>query len=254
VTTVHLISFPKCGRTWLRLMIGKALIDHYGLKGANPVRLREAGRLLFEVHHDGDPHLERPDGIGTDKSYYRADRVIFLVRDPRDVMVSLFFHRTRRDPRDPVPDTLPAFIDSNSGGLGSLIAFYNAWARGRRQPAGFLLVRYEDIHRDAIGELRRVLGFMGVRVAEETMQQAVDFASFENMRHYERANALEAPELAPANVGDDESYKVRRGLVGGYVDYLDAETIERMNRRINAELDDYFDYYKEAGADGKAQG
>jgi len=38
-TKIYVLSYPKCGRTWLRLMIGKALDEHYQLGIANPMEL-----------------------------------------------------------------------------------------------------------------------------------------------------------------------------------------------------------------------
>jgi hypothetical protein len=32
--TVFLLSYPKAGRTWLRALVGKALVEHYGLPEA----------------------------------------------------------------------------------------------------------------------------------------------------------------------------------------------------------------------------
>ena len=39
---VYILSYPKTGRTWLRALVGKALVDNYGLP---PQRLLETGAL-----------------------------------------------------------------------------------------------------------------------------------------------------------------------------------------------------------------
>ena len=41
-TETVVVSYPKCGRTWLRALVGKALVDHYGLP---PARLLDTGGL-----------------------------------------------------------------------------------------------------------------------------------------------------------------------------------------------------------------
>lgn len=40
-----LISDPKCGRTWLRLMLGRIFQTHFGLTDANLLELDELGQL-----------------------------------------------------------------------------------------------------------------------------------------------------------------------------------------------------------------
>jgi hypothetical protein len=43
-------------------------------------------------------------------------------------------------------------------------------------------------------------------------------------------------------VNDDETYKVRRGEIGGYVDYCDEKTIDYMNDLIKKELSANYGY------------
>ena len=49
--------------------------------------------------------------------------------------------------------------------------------------------------------------------------------------------------LQPGDVNDPESYKVRRGKIGGYVDYLDPSDVEYADQAMSA-LDPRFGYQK----------
>ena len=61
-----LISYPKSGRTWLRLMLGKALRDHFDLKLAKQGDLLSIQKFTkidrriprLELSHDGSPFLQ----------------------------------------------------------------------------------------------------------------------------------------------------------------------------------------------------
>jgi hypothetical protein len=53
--------------------------------------------------------------------------------------------------------------------------------------------------------------------------EALDFSRFENMQKLEAAGAFDSKILRPGDVRDPESFKVRRGKVGGYREYLSAE-------------------------------
>ena len=50
---VYLISYPKCGRTWLRVMIAKAIAIHFQLQETN-LNLLDLRRLIY--YH---PHIPR---------------------------------------------------------------------------------------------------------------------------------------------------------------------------------------------------
>ncbi len=86
--------------------------------------------------------------------------------------------------------------------------------------------------------------------------RAVEIASFENMRRLEEGDlqapgaalvaALKEEALRPFDAGDPESFKVRRGKVGGYVDYLARPDIEFLHREI-ARLDPRYGYGMHAG-------
>src|SRR5688572_19096467 len=74
-TPVHLLSYPGCGRTWLTLLIGKSLVDHYKLDGANPINVHELHGIdprvpRMTVRHDGRPQLRAPGEVERDKSRF----------------------------------------------------------------------------------------------------------------------------------------------------------------------------------------
>lgn len=245
---VCLLSFHKCGRTWLVFMIGSAIKHHYGVDVRNPLDLgalhrRRPGDVpLMVAHHDGGPQHQFPEDIETDKGQYRDKRVLFLVRDPRDVLVSAYFQKTRRNIS--YAGELADFIDEARGSLRSNIRFYNIWADNRDVPEAFLLVTYEDLKARPREELRRVLDFIGLAaVSDDAVARAVDDGRFDNMRRLETANALGTGRLAPRDAADTDSYKTRRGVVGGYVDYLSPEQVAHVDAVIRDELSPYYGCY-----------
>jgi hypothetical protein len=260
---VYLVSFPKCGRTWLTLLIGRAVQQHFGLDGADPLHLRKLGDLRADVPriaptHDELAHWKRPDELSADKSRYKGKKVIFLVRDPRDTFVSNYFQKKKRvkesrtlflfrkrghERRVPFEGELADFMDFPIGGFDSLLGFLGIWERERTTPAGFLLVRYEDLHEDPHRELRRALEFAGVTgVSDEVVDEAVRFASFDSMHKMEKEQAFKVSKMRPADKNDGESFKTRKGKVGGYVDYLTEEQIAELNRKMAATLSAFYGY------------
>jgi hypothetical protein len=110
-------------------------------------------------------------------------------------------------------------------------------------PEGFLLVRYEDLKHNPVGELRRVVDFLGFTEVEDALlYEAVEFASFENMRKMEAGGTFQSMMLNPADRSDPESYKTRKGKIGGYQDYLSSEESARLADKMKMELSDFYGY------------
>lgn len=256
----YLISFPKCGRTWLRVMLGRTLYQHAGIDDLKPdgtrllypdgtERMQGIPRISFT--HDGRPTCGSVDEIESDKSHYAGKSVILLIRDLRDVAVSYYFHETRRTKRF-YPDwevaqfqgEISDFLHSEVGGVDHFIRFYNIWADNRDVPERLLLLKYEEIHSQPCASLQQLLALLGLPdVPQAVVEDAVEFASFDKMRSMEEEGAFTHPHyMQPGDRSDEDSYKVRRGKVGGYGDYLSQQDIDWLTGRMRSELSPFYGY------------
>lgn len=244
---VFLISFPKCGRTWLSLMLGKVFTLRYELRETQLLELHRLARSYpdvprIKVTHDDNPFWKIPSELEQSKQKYQDRKVILLIRDPRDVIVSSYFQKARRMRR--YEGDLSSYIREERGGLDTLVRWYNIWADSRHLPSNLLLVRYEDMHQDAEAQLRRVLEFLNLdHIPSELVREAVQYASFDNMRRLELQNGQRSFRLRPKKLGDPESFKTRKGKVGGYLEYLSDEDVEFVNCKLG-ELSDFYSEYK----------
>jgi hypothetical protein len=240
-----LLSYPKCGRTWLRVMLSNYLIERYNLESGlllDFANLHYRNREIPKVYFTNDILHTRvtPEEIPTDKSAYYGRNVIYLTRDPRDVVVSMYFQRTKRDTN--YTGSIHDFIFGTTGGLSTMIRFYNIWAENFPKIANGLLLKYEDMRSDTGATLETLFRFMGHEPDRGIIDRVVEEASFDRMKRMERSNAYERSWLKAGNVADDESFKVRRGKVGGYTDYLDPEDVEQVDQKIRTELSPFFGY------------
>ena len=243
---VLLVSYPKCGRTWLTMLLARALANHAELEedvdylATDLLGGRVDGLPHVRISHDDNPHWKRAGDLKHSKRRYRHKQVILLVRDPRDVVVSMYFERTRRERA--YSGTLHEFLREPRGSLDTILEYYNIWAQEQARPRGLCLVRYEDLQADTPGELQRILRFLGLEVDDFHVDEAVRFASFESMRSMESGGTLGSGRLRARDPGDQESFKTRKGKVGGFVDYLSLEEIAWMERRIRERLDPALGY------------
>jgi len=251
-----LVSYPKCGRTWLRVMISHLFRVMYDLP-RNAIlgfdNFHHMNRAIPKIFFTHDNYIK--DLIGDSKQPFHDKRVVLLVRDPRDVAVSQYFQwKFRMKPAKvalndyPPRDTeisLFAFVTGDRGGSMKAVAeFMNSWAREASNVRDFHLLRYEDLRAATHQELRRLLDFMSVQATEEQVNSAVEYSSYENMKKMESKKQfrLAGGRMMPTDKDNPDSYKVRRAKVGGYRDYFSDEEVAAIDRQMAEILDPFFNY------------
>ncbi|KQQ86661.1 sulfotransferase domain-containing protein [Aureimonas sp. Leaf324] len=221
-----LVSYPKSGRTWFRFILShyfasvareEATVDLRGMFGVvpnydlDPVR----GIPAFRYRHR---RSEVPLILVTHHLYRRSlflnRPIIFMVRDPRDVLVSAYFHATRHKHR--FVGGIDDFIADEEQGALALVRYLNAWGWGLPHHRSIVL-SYEALTAETEGASARVIEFLGFPPRPELLRRAVEASRFEAMREREIEQGLPAHTY---DRGDAESLRMRRGVAGGFRDYL----------------------------------
>jgi hypothetical protein len=230
----YLVSVPKSGRTWLRFFL-----RHYLCAWADvPFTIDPSDdepHVIPRVvaSHDLWEHLTTPSIRDRARGRYlippsarRSRKIILAVRDLPDVMVSLHLQLTRRGFRSGAAyeGNLSEMIRDRRFGAKRTVAILNHWLDEWRGSGRLHVFRYEDCRKDpgaAFTDLLRFLNFD--KVDEALLAASIEFASFDSMKQMERENRFDRKILKPGDADDPESFKVRRGVVGGFVDYLSDE-------------------------------
>ena len=247
------VSYPKSGRTWLRLLVGRALAEHHGLLDAvdaDPDLLLRTERLAglgsgiptVVFSHDDKPHAKPTDQIETDKSRFADSRVLFLHRDPRDVAVSQYFSLTKRTDGG-YTGTISDFVRDEAIGPANHLHYLNVWARAKEALPEVRFLSYEALHADTLAELAGVLRYAGAAdIPGDVIASAVEYGSFDNMRQMEAGGTFKSGMLRPADASDTTTYKTRSGKVGGYTEHLSDEDIAYLDDLITERLDPVYSY------------
>lgn len=169
-----------------------------------------------------------PDEIGDTIPKFYSRRVIFLIRDPRDTVVSQYFHLTKL--ADVYDKSLKDFIRDPYHGIERIVVFNKKWYESRNQFKDFLIIRYEDLKSNPVEGLGNILKFLGLPfVGQKSIIDVVRNNEFQKLQQREISGELydiHGDRFAEDGGKGTEGLKVRRGKVGGYVDYLDEEDIE----------------------------
>ena len=140
-------------------------------------------------------------------------RVIHIIRDGRDVVVSSLHHAKRSGVADALDRDGPGFL-KNVGDYARIWADNVAAARRHAadRPDRYLEVRYEDLHADPMGLLGQVAGFLGVADGEEVWRPCLEAADFRR--------------LAKRKQGEENAGSFyRKGVAGDWRNFFDEAAL-----------------------------
>lgn len=243
------VSIPKSGRTWLRTFLCAYFCERYGHEFTlDPERYGDL--RIFRIIYSHDLFEQRTKADRWDRlrgKYFippaerRRAKIILLARDPRDAFVSHYLQLTRRT-RELKRKNIGDLLRDRGHGIASMIEIMNAWLKEWSGGRNFLLVRYETLQHAPEASFRELLGFLGEdEVDEPAFLHALEFSRFGNMKKLEAAGAFDSKILQATDVRDPDSFKVRRGKIGGYTDYLTGTDLEYATAALQ-KLDPRFGY------------
>jgi hypothetical protein len=250
-----IVSFPQSGRTWLRAMLTRFYQTRYGIDEMRLLGLKNLNRLnaqIPKVFFTHDHYIRDYTGHRDSKVDFAEKKLVLLARDPRDTAVSSY-HSLKYRPNpakrgmnliEADGEDAPAPFDYMRFRANWAIDFMNSWQGELERREQRLLVRYEDLRAEPLVQLERVLTFLGAAPTSAELADAVEFASFDNLKQLEQRAAFGSADrrIVPGEASNPDSFKVRRGKVGGYRDYLSAEQAAELDGLVAARLSPAFGY------------
>jgi hypothetical protein len=213
---VFIVAFPKSGMTWFQNLVVGTI---YGLDAEQvpdtlvqdlvpDVAYKQSYKryrtpMFFKSHH-----LPRPE--------YR--RVVYLLRDGRDALVSFWHHLgALKQQLGPVD-----FLRMVQEGTHLPCKWQCHVAEWQANPFGAetLIIRYEDLQVAPVRELVRFCAFVGEAREPALLARVAEKCSFAAMRQREQRFGWDN-----ANWPKDQPF-VRRGVVGSYKDEMPADVLE----------------------------
>ncbi|HWZ81650.1 MAG TPA: sulfotransferase domain-containing protein [Terriglobales bacterium] len=188
---VFLVSYPKSGNTWTRFLIANLVYPDRNPDFSNINDLIPDPEALQKRRLD---RLPRPRIIKSHQYFDpRYPKVIYIARDPRDVVLSEYhFDIKRRAIGEdyPVQQFVSRFV------RGEVNHPYGTWGENtatwfytRHNSPRFLLVTYEALQSDAVPEMGRIADFLGIAADKQRIAFAVEQSSADRMRELEKKQA-----------------------------------------------------------------
>lgn len=221
-----LVSYPRSGNTWTRFLVCNVINPD------DPVTFAQLESRIPEIYYVPDRKLRafpRPRIIKSHECFDpRYKKVIYIVRDPRDVLISYYeFQLKRRVIPDScsIEEFLPRFMESEiEPKTGSWRDHVVSWTATRSGDKGFLLLRYEEMLADTAKEAKKIATFLGLDCGPDQIARAVAMSSADRMRKLEKEQSREWD--ATKKTRQDKAF-VRKAESGGWKS-LPARCVEQM--------------------------
>ncbi|MEM6611692.1 MAG: sulfotransferase domain-containing protein [Cyanobacteria bacterium P01_C01_bin.72] len=190
---LFLVSYPKSGNTWMRFLIGNLMYPEVDITFTN------INKIIPDIYLTSNRELRqiaRPRIIKSHEYFDpRYQKVIFVVRDPRDVTLSSYFHALKYGL---ITETTSLeefchkfllgqyYFVGESNPLGSWSENTGSWLGARKNDANFLLLRYEDFQTNIVEQLNKIAKFMSLQCSECDIARAIKCSSIDQMRKLEQ--------------------------------------------------------------------
>ncbi|XP_008779205.1 flavonol sulfotransferase-like [Phoenix dactylifera] len=247
-----LVTQPKSGTTWLKALLFAIMnrtnytFAQHPLLTRNPHECVPFLEIPFRNRFSDLEAIPPPRLLATHLPYSIlassvADcgcRLVYLCRDPKDVVVSLW-HFARKDRPDMrLSEAFESFCEgvSLSGPIWDHILEY--WRESLRRSEKVLFLKYEEMMAEPVGNVRRLAEFVGRPFSEEeekdgVAEEIVQLCRFEKLSSSEvnKKGIYEAGEITLPH----ESF-FRKGQVGDWTNHLSREMGEKLDRIVQEKL------------------
>ncbi|CAK9160891.1 unnamed protein product [Ilex paraguariensis] len=235
---IILSSAPKTGTTWLKALAFSIVTRNCFDDSMNPLLTSNPHDCVpfVEVDLAQNPpnrHLDHPL-ISTHIPYISLPesiiasgcKIIYICRDPKDVFVSMWQFACKVT--QPIP--LEMAFEMFCGGMylygPYLDHVLGYWKASLERPDMILFLKYEDLKRDTMSNLKTLAKFMGQPFSEEeerngVSEKIIQLCSFEHLSNLEVNKSGKHRPEAPITVPNNAFF--RNGKVGDSENHLTLE-------------------------------
>jgi len=140
------------------------------------------------------------------------------------------------------------FARNEKIGLLRIVDWMNQWEQRLAGLPDHLAISYEALSEDPGGVFQRLADYIGLECDAADIAETLRFANFDNPKLLERDGYYRSDKLQPSNGDDPNSYKVRRGVVGGYKQDFSADEQFVLDSMLAERLSRNYDYRSHACA------
>ncbi|CAI5769993.1 amine sulfotransferase-like [Podarcis lilfordi] len=232
---VFIVTYPKSGTIWTQNIL--SLIYHEGHRdGTEKVDLLDrAPWLEYNIRNVDYVNRPSPRLFASHLPYYlvpkglrnRRAKVVYVARNPKDVLVS-FYHFSKTIVKLEEVEDFGIFMERFLAGkvLASLwLDHVEGWYT-HKDDFNILFLTYEEMKKDLRSCVLKLCNFLGKRLTEKELDVVVDQATFNKMKADPRANY----EFSPPDLMDhSKGHFLHKGTVGDWKNMMTVAQSEKFD-------------------------
>ncbi|XP_031240046.1 bile salt sulfotransferase 1 isoform X1 [Mastomys coucha] len=228
---LFILSYPKSGTNWLIVIV--CLIQTKGdPKWIQSVPIWDRSPWIesdvgyTEVINKEGPRLmssHLPIHLFPKTFFSSKAKVIYIIRDPRDVLVSGYFF-WRKTNLIKNPDSLGTYFEWFLKGnvlFGSWFEHIRGWL-SMREWDNFLVLYYEDMKKDTKGTIKKICEFLGKKLEEDELDLVLKYSSFQAMKE----NKMSTFSFVTEDVVTNGLKLMRKGITGDWKNHFTVAQAE----------------------------
>lgn len=193
---IFIVSYPKSGNTWMRLIVANMFFKDVNINNIDkfsPEYYSQKESLFFNnkkrifKSHDYFDH--------------RFKKVIYIVRDPREVLVSSYYFQIKLgsivknySKRKFFKDFLKGKFDSNFGSWQENVGSWYGAKNGN-----ILFIKYENLIDHPYKEISKLSKFLNLKLTKKKLNQIINKTSMQNFKKLEKTHGLNWNSLKDSN-------------------------------------------------------
>ncbi|XP_064412293.1 amine sulfotransferase-like isoform X3 [Latimeria chalumnae] len=241
---VFAVTYPKSGTSWIQHVLSVIYCSENMEEADSRPTIDRVPWIEYPSDKFSFDSIPPPRLFASHLPFYlipkelkRKGKVIYLARNPKDVIVSYYhFHIFVNILED--PESFDQFLEKFLDGrvfCSSWFDHINGWYK-HKDEFDFLFMTYEEMHKDLRSAVIKISNFVGKELDNETIEAVVERCTFKSMKSNPMANY----ENLPSHVADPEKGTfLRKGIVGDWKNHFTIAQNEKFDELYHEKMKDF---------------
>lgn len=229
---IFLVSYPRSGNTWMRFVLGSLIHD----VDVNFDNMEEYFPDIYRNTYSQLENLKNPKYLKSHEPYdKRYPKVVYIVRDPRDVAISYYYWMLKFNKfKGTFDGFLDVFFDPDSISYGRWDVHYKSWIKNANKiNQKILFLKYEDLVVNTVDNVKTILNFININIDDDDIQSVINSNNLLGMKKKENCASDQNPLFKSTN---KKIPFLRKGKVGQWNSELTDIHLERFRREFGSTM------------------
>uniref|UniRef100_A0A8D2KTK6 Sulfotransferase n=2 Tax=Varanus komodoensis TaxID=61221 RepID=A0A8D2KTK6_VARKO len=236
---IFVVTYPKSGTVWIRNIM--LLIMYEGQRNGTENYTNQVLAIDYNITNKDFTQLPSPRIITAHLPYdlvpkglkNKKGKVIYVYRNPKDAMVSLFYYFKELGLPEDLEHLMQRFFTGKVLS-NSIFDHVKGWYT-HKDNLNILIISYEEMIKDLRGVVLKICDFLGKQLSSQEVDKVAKMASFKYMKTDTRGNC-------EAEIGQlfkkEKVNHLRKGTIGDWKNVMTVSQSERFDKVFQEKMKD----------------